>query len=47
MGETFGEDVIYRAAAERGRLRGIVADFWTEFFQEFDEPVVILAGTSI
>jgi hypothetical protein len=27
MGETPGEDVIYRAAAERGRLRKIVGDF--------------------
>jgi hypothetical protein len=39
MGETPGEDVIYRAAAERGRLRGIVAWFWHgrhfRIFQDF------------
>jgi hypothetical protein len=28
MGETPGEDVIHRAAAERGRLREIVGDFY-------------------
>jgi hypothetical protein len=37
MRETPGEDVVYRAAAERGRLRGIVAVFF-EFFSASVNP---------